>query len=219
MAPTLWRDVTCNPKIAFGVGCCSAPSAIIILAPPSSPWGGISSAGWKMNFTLPRNCARRPASTLATPIRIAVWQSWPQACITPTSSPFHMVRTFDANGTSTSSVTGNASMSARSATTLLGSAPFSRPTTPVCATPVFTSSKPRLRRWSATIAAVRTSRLPSSGCWWKSRRQAMTRASTACAALSIAAASSLAWTVVAASIADDTITDTPAVGRSGTPRH
>ena len=38
------------------------------------------------------------------------------------------------NGTSTSSVTGSASMSARSATTGPGWPPFSTPTTPVCAT-------------------------------------------------------------------------------------
>ena len=48
--------VTCRPKIACGVGFSSAPSAIIIFAPPSSPSGGISSAGWKMNLTLPRSC-------------------------------------------------------------------------------------------------------------------------------------------------------------------
>ena len=42
-------------KMACGVGFSRAPCWIIILAPPSSPLGGISSAGWKMNFTLPRS--------------------------------------------------------------------------------------------------------------------------------------------------------------------
>ena len=84
--------------------------------------------------------------------------------MTPTSSPFQMARALEANGTSTSSLTGSASMSARSATTLPGSLPLSRPTTPVWATPVRTESNPRLRKCSATMAAVRVSRLPSSGC-------------------------------------------------------
>ena len=101
-------------------------------------------------------------------------RSWPQACMTPTSSPFQVVRTFEANGRSTSSVTGRASMSARSATTGPGSAPLSRPTTPVWATPVRTSSRPSARRCSATSAAVRNSRLPSSGLAWMSRRQPTT---------------------------------------------
>ena len=116
-----------------------------------------------MNLTEPRSVLRSPARTSATPIRMATWASWPQACMTPTDSPFHCAFTFEANGTSTSSVTGSASMSARSATTGPGSAPFSRPTTPVWATPVRTSSKPSRFRCSATMPAVRNSRLPSSG--------------------------------------------------------
>ena len=117
----------------------------------SSPSGAPSSAGWKMNLTVPRNCARRPASTSATPIRIAVCVSWPHACMMPTDSPFHGALTFEAKGTSTSSATGSASMSARSATTGPGKAPFSRPTTPVWATPVRTSSRPSFFRCSATM--------------------------------------------------------------------
>ena len=165
MTPAGCLEVTCRPKMALGVGCCSAPSLIISSAPPSSPSGGISSAGWKMNFTLPAISARSPARMVATAIRMATWQSCPQACITPTCSPFHTARAREANGRSTSSVTGRPSMSARSATTLPGLPPLSKPTTPVWATPVFTSSKPRLRRCSATRDAVRNSRLPSSGCW------------------------------------------------------
>ena len=53
-------------------------------------------------------------------------------------------------------------MSARIATVGPGRPPSSTPTTPVCATPVLTSS-PRARRCSAISFAVRNSRLPSSG--------------------------------------------------------
>ena len=51
--------------------------------------------------------------------------------MTPTFSPFHVVRSFDANGTSARSSTGRPSMSARRATTGPGSLPRSTPTTPV----------------------------------------------------------------------------------------
>ena len=67
-------------------------------------------------MTVPGSSARMPASTLAAPSRMAVWPSWPQACITPTFSPRYSAVAVDLNGRSTCSVTGNASMSARSAT-------------------------------------------------------------------------------------------------------
>src|SRR5262245_37148459 len=63
-------------------------------------------------------------------------------------------------------------MSARSATTGPGLPPLSTAITPVRATPVFTS-RPSLRRWSATRPAVLVSCSPSSGCSWMSRRQAI----------------------------------------------
>ena len=112
--------------------------------------------------------------------------------MTPTCAPFHSAVTLLANGRSTSSATGSASMSARKATTGPGSAPFSSPTTPVWATPVRTSSKPSARRWSATMPAVRNSRLPSSGWACRSRRQAISRASMSRAAASIWLLSELA---------------------------
>jgi hypothetical protein len=107
------------------------PCSIISFAPPSSPGGAISSAGWKMNFTVPCSSSRIAARISATPIRIATCVSWPHACMTPASAPFHIVRTLLLNGTSVSSVTGNASMSARSATQGPGLPPLSTPTTPV----------------------------------------------------------------------------------------
>ena len=77
-------------------------------------------------------------------------------------------------------------MSARSATTGPGLPPFSTPTTPVTATFSRTSSKPRARRCFATMPEVRTSRLPSSGCSWKSRRQETTFDSRRSAAAAMA---------------------------------
>ncbi|MNU08131.1 hypothetical protein D3C72_2540390 [compost metagenome] len=53
----------------------------------SGSTGAPSSAGWKMNFTVPGSWAFMPASTSAAPISMAVWASWPQACITGTSLP------------------------------------------------------------------------------------------------------------------------------------
>ena len=55
---------------------------------------------------MPGISARIPASTSATPIRMEVCASWPQACITPHSWPFHGVTALLAKGTSTSSFTG-----------------------------------------------------------------------------------------------------------------
>ncbi len=91
-----------------------------------------------------------------------MWLSWPQACMTPTSCPLYSVRTLDAKGRSTISVTGRASMSERNATVGPGRPPRSSPTTPVWAIPVRTSI-PRLFRCSAILAEVRNSRLLSSG--------------------------------------------------------
>ena len=78
-----------------------------------------------------------PASTSATPSRIATWPSWPHACITPTVSPRNCAVALDLNGTSVCSVTGSASMSARSPTVRPGFAPRSNPTTPVTPTAGF----------------------------------------------------------------------------------
>ena len=115
-----------------------------------------------MNFTVPGRSALTAASTAATPSCTAVCTSWPHACITPTSCPWYVARTFDAKGRSVCSVTGSASMSARTATTGPGRPPLSSATTPCFATPVFTSS-PRSRRYPATRAAVFSSRFDSSG--------------------------------------------------------
>ena len=56
----------------------AAPSAIIAAAPSSS-----SSAGWNTSATRPARSGARSFSTAATPSRVAVWMSCPQACIFP----------------------------------------------------------------------------------------------------------------------------------------
>jgi hypothetical protein len=107
-------------------------------APPRSPSGAPSSAGWKMNSTVPGRSFFMPTSISATPIRLATCASCPQACMTPTFLPRYSAVTVDLNGTSTCSVTGNASMSARKAMTGPGLSPLSTAVTPVCAMPVRT---------------------------------------------------------------------------------
>ena len=72
--------------------------------------------------------------------------------------------TFDANGISTLSVTGRASMSALRATTGPGLPPLIIPTTPVWAT-FSLISIPKDLKWSATYLAVINSLLESSGFW------------------------------------------------------
>ena len=140
MVPVAVALVTCRPKTRSGRGLSKAPSSSIRRAPPTSPFGRLSSTGWNSSATAPRHSARAAASTSAAAIRMATWQSCPQACITPTSSPPQRVRARLAKGRSTSSVTGRASMSARSATTGPGPAPQRvTPTTPVTATPSRTS--------------------------------------------------------------------------------
>ncbi len=84
---------------------------------------------------------------------MAVWPSWPQACITP-GVP-------EAKGASRTSVSGSASVSARQATVLPGRSPRSTPTTPVPATA--RTSSPAAWSRSAMICAVRCSWKDSSG--------------------------------------------------------
>ena len=54
----------------------------MIFAPP----GFFSSLGWKMSRTVPASSSRISFSTRATPSSMAVWASWPQACIRPSCS-------------------------------------------------------------------------------------------------------------------------------------
>ena len=80
---------------------------------------------------MPGSSCWRAFRIAATPSCTAVCTSCPHACMTPTSCPRYMVRRVDRNGTSVSSVTGRASMSARTATTGPGCSPRRTATTPV----------------------------------------------------------------------------------------
>ena len=92
--PFVWKAIT-----ALGFSFAKMPSSTIIRAPPRSPVGTPSSAGWKMNMTVPGSRSRRSASTEAVPSSAAVCTSWPQACITPTSTCSRQVlRTVDLKG-------------------------------------------------------------------------------------------------------------------------
>ena len=66
-SPTARAAWVCRPKTALGFGLSNTPSLSIRSAPPSSPGGGPSSAGWKMNFTVPGSERFILASTDATP--------------------------------------------------------------------------------------------------------------------------------------------------------
>ena len=114
-----------------------------------------------MNFTFPRSRSPRSLRTRAAIRAMAVWPSWPQACMAPSFCERY--------GTSFASWMGRASMSARTMTVLPGRPPRSRPTTPVLATPVATS-RPMAFSRSATTEAVRSSWKPSSGWAWRSLR-------------------------------------------------
>src|SRR3954463_6295462 len=106
---------------------------------------------------------RVSARYLAAPNSIAVWPSWPQACIRP--------RCCDAWVKPFFSSIGNASMSARSAIARPpGREPARVPITPVRATPRSTvMPKDSSRR--ATMSAVRRSSNAVSGCACRSCRQ------------------------------------------------
>ena len=85
-----------------------------------------------MKITLPGRSRCRAESTRAAPASIAVCRSWPQACIAPSIS--------DANGSPVVSVTGSASMSARSSTTGPGLPPRSTAVTELSSLPRVISS-------------------------------------------------------------------------------
>ena len=113
--PTGIDENTCRPNTASGVKSRNTPSFSISAAPPSSPAGAPSSAGWKTSSTSPGSVSCMPTSAFATPSRMPVCASWPQACITPTVSPRYVDVAFEAKGRLLRSVTGSASMSARNA--------------------------------------------------------------------------------------------------------
>jgi hypothetical protein len=73
--PTGNALTTCMPKIASGLKSLNTPSLTMSVAPPSSPAGAPSSAGWKMNITSPGRSFFIFAIASATPSVIAMCAS------------------------------------------------------------------------------------------------------------------------------------------------
>ena len=146
----------CNAKMEETSS--ATPSSTMTLPPPPP-----SSAGWKMNFTVPPSRSLIPDSAWAAPTSMLVCPSWPQACILPSVS--------EAKGRPVSSRIGSASMSARSATVGPSPSPSSVATMPFSATPVSTS-RGRPSRAARTFPAVFSVSKPSSGSRWMSRLSA-----------------------------------------------
>ncbi len=136
IASTLWRRRT--------------PSSIIALAPrqPSSP-------GWKMKTTVPLRSCRCRDSSQAAPRAMAIWPSWPQACILPGY--------LEIKAWVFSSWMGRASISARMPIVGPGFAPRTMPTTPVLPTPLSVSTPQSWRR-AAIKSAVSSTAKPTPGC-------------------------------------------------------
>ena len=159
-SPEGTSGATCRPATASTGGSRRQPSAIIRSAPPT-----VSSDGWKKNFTAPENSDSISFSILAEPSATAVCMSWPHACITPSFA--------DLKGTSASSFTGRASMSALIPTPLNRRSPWGgflpsiHATIPFPATPHLCSMPHRLR-YPLIFSAVRTSCSDSSGCMCRS---------------------------------------------------
>ena len=143
-------------------GTSSSPSSSMKRAPcsPSSP-------GWNMNSTRPASSPARSASSRAAPTSIAVWVSWPQACI--------LSSCVDENSSPVSSVSGRASMSPRNSTVGPGLPPVSRAAMPLVVSCTVTSSGSGSIA-ASTCSCVIGSSLPTSG-----KRCRVRRSSTASA--------------------------------------
>ena len=151
ISPTGMPGQLCRPNTASIGNWRNNPSLTMTSAPPSD-----SSAGWKMKWTVPSKPSRSafPLRKRAAPNNIAVWPSWPHACICP-GCVEQWAKSFISS-------TGSASMSARRPM-LRGLVPrFSTPTTPVPASPRCTS-RPQAASSRATRSAVRFSLKASSG--------------------------------------------------------
>jgi hypothetical protein len=154
--PTSSRGSQCSPKIDWTPS--SPPAAITSSAPP----GMTSSAGWNTSRTRPGSSGA-DASASPAAMSMVVWASWPQACAAP--------GTPDAYGSPVSSVSGSASMSARSATQR---SPV--PTSQVSPVPLskILGRSPAADNSPATSSVVANSRRDSSGLAWMCRYQAST---------------------------------------------
>src|SRR6478735_3170122 len=155
--PTSPPGQLCMPNTASIGNFSNRPSLIISRAPPPP-----SSAGWKIRYTVPSKL-RFFARCCAAASSIAVWPSWPQACILPWSCL--------AWAKVLSSVTGSASMSARRPTARALVPFLTMPTTPVVPSPRWIGI-PHSVSLAATTSAVRASSKQSSGWACRSRRTA-----------------------------------------------
>ncbi|MNV50748.1 hypothetical protein D3C71_1427740 [compost metagenome] len=147
------------PNTASQGNLSNRPSCIMARAPALPP----SSAGWKMNTTVPSKL-RCVDKYCAAPSSMAVWPSWPQPCMRPLMVDLCAKRLC--------SGMGSASMSARRPIIFLPLPARNTPTTPVFPSPVCTS-RPHSRKRCATRLDVRVSWKASSGCAWMSRRKAV----------------------------------------------
>ena len=159
------RSRSCRPACPGGYG---SPA-------PCRPSGRPSRR--RRSWRACRRCLPRPAgtpaspcrraaapgrvSTAATPSKVVVWMSWPQACIRP-----GLVL---AKGRPLVSWIGSASMSARMASTGPGGRPRSARPRRFCPSRSGAGCRAGSVR-GATMPAVRTSSKPSSGWAWMSRR-------------------------------------------------
>src|SRR5574337_534424 len=162
--PTRMPGQLWMPKIASIGNFSNRPSRIISRAPPPP-----SSAGWNTRYTVPSKL-RCFAKCRAAASSIAVWPSWPQACILP--------GWVLACAKWLCSVSGSASMSARSPTARLDVPFFTMPTTPVLPRPRCTGM-PQSVSALAMTSAVRSSWKHSSGWAWMSRRMVVMAAASA----------------------------------------
>lgn len=95
----------CTALAAATGGLSRTPAWIMASLPQISPGSVPSSSAWNMSFTHPGSSLSRSFRMRAAPNSMAVWPSWPQACMLPLSA---------AKGRPVCSAMGKASMSARS---------------------------------------------------------------------------------------------------------
>ena len=157
----------CRPSIS--------PSASTSRDPP----GVSSSAGWKISRTerCRRSWRRSSERTRAVPSSAAVCASWPQAWQIPARC--------DRYGTSLTSCSGSASMSARKPRA--GCSPVVPSTSQMTPVPLDSTrgSRPAALSRSPIAAVVTCSSWPSSGWRWRRRRNSMSSASKLFASASI----------------------------------
>src|SRR6266478_4746257 len=153
--PTASPGQLCSANTASQLKRSKRPSRIIRSA-PAPP----SSAGWKISTTVPSKLWDEERWRAAAS-SIAVWPSWPQACIRPSW--------VERCENELVSWIGSASISARNPIARVDRPDRIRPTTPVPASPRCTSM-PHPVNVPATTSAVRCSSKRNSGCACRSRR-------------------------------------------------